>query len=90
MDLQVWKFPIRYEDYPEVSMPEGAKLLHFGLQRNVPTIWALVDPLQPPMNRLFRFVGTGHQTSAEERLTHIGTTIDDDHGLVWHLFERHP
>lgn len=84
---RVYKYPLSYVDNPLLTLPIGAQFLHLDMQDGVPTLWALVDPEeQGQEERALRFAGTGHPIS-EEIIAHIGTTIDHEMGLVWHLFE---
>jgi hypothetical protein len=83
----VWKFPVTVDDFVEIEMPEGAKLLHFGLQDEVPMLWALVDPDAPMAPRRFRFAGTGHIIDGSLSLDYVGTIIAHMGRFVWHLFE---
>lgn len=83
----VWKFPIPIDDIIAIKMPEGADLLHFGLQNDEPTLWALVDPASPLQERYFRFAGTGHLIANRPDITYVGTAVGWRGKLVWHLFE---
>lgn len=83
---EVWKFPCQMEPWG-VALPKGAKILSFGDQRGTPYFWALVDPNQPPEDREFIVVGTGHPAPDESEGSYIGTCQQMDGMLVWHLFE---
>jgi hypothetical protein len=86
--LQVWKFPIEYNDKIEVEMPAGASLLHAAEQGGVPCIWALVDPSVDKEIRKFRLAGTGHPINIHvDKLVHVGTFLIRGGQLVFHLFE---
>lgn len=83
----VYKYPLGYGERTVLSLPIGAELLHLGLQNGVPTLWALVEPGAPEQQtRVLRFAGTGHPIE-EQIIGHIGSVIDAELGLVWHLFE---
>lgn len=83
---EVWKVALGPSDWQGVALPQGARILHFGCQRDVPTIWALVDPATAIEVRQLRLVGTGHPFDVEG-LAYVGTTLQLDGDLVWHLFE---
>jgi hypothetical protein len=80
----IWKFPVELTDSPTIKMPAGAKPLHFALQDNQPTLWALVTPSMPLNYHMFRLAGTGHPIE-EDGLTYVGTCFQGP--FVWHLFD---
>ena len=90
----VYKWPISdVRDEIVLDMPEGAEVLTFRMQYDVPTLWALVDPEAEIVPRHFRLAGTGHPID-EDELGYIGSVQLMDmefHGerqqLVFHLFE---
>jgi hypothetical protein len=68
-------------------MPVAAEILHADMQHGTVYVWALVDPDAPStVDRRLGYFGTGHK---EIPLTarHIGTCINRDFNLVWHVFE---
>lgn len=83
----VWKFELPIVDNPAVEMPVGANVLHVETQRNVPRIWALVDPEAKAEHRAFRLLGTGRPRHADELGRFIGSFMMHDGVLVFHLFE---
>ena len=46
MAKTVWKYELR-PGIRKVEMPEGASLLHVGVQFDSPMLWALVDQICP-------------------------------------------
>jgi hypothetical protein len=80
----IWKFPIDLTDAPIVQMPAGARVLHFGVQDEQLTLWALVTPSAPLNHHRFRLAGTGHPIE-EDGLTYVGTCFQGP--FVWHLFD---
>lgn len=68
-----------------ILMPRGAVAIYVGEQGNDIYIWMLCDPMQPGEERVFHVISTGESFDPQE-LTHIGT-IQQDNGLVWHIFE---
>ena len=88
---KIYKYQIPGTDYDEISMPKGAKILAFQVQRGVRCIWALVDPEQPFEPRKFRFAGTNHEIEeSEESLIYIGTCQMAQGAEIGHLFEIKP
>ena len=87
--LQVWKFPLRVAVATSFDMPVGAKVLHVGRQRDLPCIWALVDPSAPKEIRRFLLVGTGHDIDLADGfdLVHVGILQTSDERFVVHVFE---
>ncbi len=85
---KVFKYTLEFDDYIELELPVGAKILHFGIQHDHPRIWALVDPVAKKEIRKFRFTGTGQWvTELDSELNFIGTALMLKGSLVWHLFE---
>lgn len=73
-------------------MPEGAKLLHIGVQMDGPMLWALVDPDRPTVVRQIRIAGTGHPINFDEARTsgllrYVGTFMANAGTLVFHVFD---
>lgn len=66
-----------------VNMPAGAEILHFGLQREVPTIWARVKADAERVTRTFQIFGTGQ--TIPPCAEYIGTFHAGP--FVWHVFE---
>lgn len=82
----VFKYEVPLYDHVTMKLPAGAELLHFGNQREVPMLWALVDPSAATVERNFRVAGTGHAVE-EEIVRHIGSAQFGGGELVFHLFE---
>lgn len=86
----VWKYRIPWEDEPAIQMPEGAQILDAqpqGIFGDI-SIWAVVNPNAPMVERRFRLAGTGHPIYQHPfELTHISTMQFQDGALVFHLFE---
>jgi len=82
---QIWKYNFGSLGQHDLALPRGASVLHFAVQDNTFTIWALVDPSQKKRDvRRFEIIGTGQDT--ERRSFEYMGTIQDNR-LVWHLFE---
>ena len=85
---KIYKYSIPINDEFDMNLPKGIAILSFQCQRDVPFIWALVDPDALLEKRSFRLVGTGHPINMESNFLHfIGTVQMAGGQLVWHLFE---
>jgi hypothetical protein len=90
MTTTIWKYPIplyragMVSASPVLDMPAGAEILTLQVQDEKPTLWARVDPEQPPVRRQFAIVGTGHQVP-DNASEYIGTW--QSALFVFHLFE---
>ena len=87
--MKIFKYPIPIEDYFELELPTGSKILTVQTQYNQPCIWCLVYPdIVPIEKRKFRLVGTGHlMEEGLVSLIYIGTFQLNDGILIFHLFE---
>jgi len=90
--MVIWKYPIQLSDVSMksnlliISMPVGARLLTAQVQREVPCIWALVDPTMNTEPRKFYIFGTGDETDHFPESTYIGTFQLERLGHVFHVF----
>ncbi len=71
----------------EITLPEGARILHFGNQHEFLTIWAEVDLDALPVKRHFQIVATGGNFP-EPEYHYIGTALMAGGNYVWHLYEE--
>jgi len=72
-----------------VMMPHDAIILHFAMQRDTPTIWALVDSENAKEPRSFKVVGTGKEIKFNtDEYVYLGTAMTFSHDAVVHLFEK--
>jgi hypothetical protein len=85
--LTIYKYPVPVQDEPAVWLPQGARVLTVQTQREIPYIWALVDPKAYTTLRVFRLAGTGQPISETDDLRYIGTFQLHDGQFVFHLFE---
>jgi len=69
------------------DLPQGSKILHFGIQHDQFCIWCEVDPDAPPKQYVFEIAPTGGHAPPE--LDYIGTAFTDAAGTyVFHLYGR--
>lgn len=66
-----------------VTLPQGAQILHVGIQDNHVYFWARVNPGNQHEDVEFTTLGTGWPVNPEAK--HCGTVISPA-GYVWHLF----
>ena len=86
--ITVWKFPLSYLDQFSLEVPFGSEFIYFDMQGGIPTVWALVNSDNSTQRRSLWMAGTGHELPADHNYNHIGSCIDTNTGLVWHLFEE--
>lgn len=84
--ITIYKYPFKITDSLEIRMPRHAEILHVGLQKGEPHLWARVDTTQPKVTRFINIRGTGHDASRVDR--HIGTLIMSDGEFVFHVFDQ--
>ncbi len=80
----IYKYPIEITDTQELSLPQGAKILHAGLDaQRQPCIWAIVEPNNPPRPTPIYLTGTGGPLPPEP-YRHLNTFIQGP--FIWHVF----
>lgn len=88
MPHAIFKYPLEIP-LTDIEMPGGAELLHVHDQHGEPTLWALVDTLEPLRTRQILTVGTGWPTElstmAGGTIPYVGTA--HCRGFVWHVFD---
>jgi hypothetical protein len=82
----VWKYRLQFADEQVIEMPVGATVAHVGMQDGYLCLWMIVDPSQAKRGRHLYVRGTGHPL--EDTLTYLGSAVEEDRPLVWHVFER--
>ena len=78
----IYKYTLDSQDCT-LQLPKGAEILTVELQNQIPTLWALVNPMTVTEERHICIVGTGWQV--EDNMKYITTYIDGY--FVWHVFE---
>jgi hypothetical protein len=97
MSRRVYRYPLATIESGKtrmtVHMPSGAQVLRFGVQAGEFSLWALVNPDLPYVERVFQIVGTGADELGDSMIVYMGTatvlppppaTAD----MVFHCFER--
>lgn len=83
----IYKYQLGRPRLNTVPMPEGAEILHVGMQQGIPCVWALVDKGRMTAPRNLWVAGTGWELDDfPDELKFLGTAHTDD-SLVWHVFE---
>jgi hypothetical protein len=83
----VWKFALPIADESWIEMPEGARILHVGVQNEQPWIWALCTPTNRKSSRRICVRGTGHDLG-DASGEYLGTVMLADGAFVGHVFGR--
>lgn len=69
------------------DLPKGARILSVAIQRDVPYMWALVEPQEPMEQRKIMLTGTGVPFDGGP-YKFIGTMLTPDQRFVFHVFEE--
>ena len=84
---RIFKYPLVVMDVQVVHMPAGAVILSVDVQRDVPCLWALVNPDAVTSLRRIRMYGTGHPVDDPPGYF-IGTIQLEGGALVFHVFDE--
>jgi hypothetical protein len=86
--ITIHKFPLDGKACQPMALPEGAAILHVGLDpENKPCVWARVDPDRPLKGRQFFTIGTGERLPPPAKYHH-GSYVDGPY--IWHVFSDLP
>jgi hypothetical protein len=89
MKQRIFKYQLAMADVQDISIPQGAKILHVGWQYGVMLcMWVMLNPSDPSALRKIEIFGTGHlMPDPPDGLSrvHLATVIDET--SVWHVFE---
>ena len=88
---RIYKYPLEVTDRQEVRLPEGAMIVHVGVQNGFVCLWALVDPDAWNENRTFWVIGTGNPMppgfgADGIGFIHLGTV--EWGAFMWHVWEQ--
>ncbi len=84
--MSIWKYPLEITGEQKLMTPEVWNPIHVDHQVGQLTIWAEVDADDEAMvSRSVTIVGTGHRFDSEG-LVHIGSAVDPNRPLVWHVY----
>lgn len=85
----IYKYPFPISDKVIVRLPYNSRVLTVQIQDREAVLWAIVDADEKSFgDRTFYVFGTGNPMPGYvvEHLKHL-TTIQQNNGLVWHIFE---
>lgn len=84
----IWKYQLKIDDRQTIRMPAGADLLCVQVQRDIPVLYALVDPGARLVERDIIVFGTGHPIDDHTAFEgeYLGTVQQAGGSLVWHVF----
>lgn len=85
MSKTIWEFPLSL-GRTACEMPSFSEILDVQMQRGVVEIWALVNPSESKVTRVFDVFGTGHPVPEAYSFQNFVGTVQD-HPHVWHVFE---
>jgi hypothetical protein len=89
--FRIYKYDFQITDFLELSLPEGAEILHVQEQNQTARLWALVDTTAKLVTRKFSVVGTGAKIPFDlRRAKYIATFSWLGGAFIWHLFELTP
>lgn len=83
---KIFKYPLEVTDTQFIEVPKGAAILTVQAQKDIPCIWAQVDPDMPLIKRRILTYGTGHPIDPTEAKHYIGTYQINGGHLVFHVF----
>jgi len=83
---KIFKYPIGLYDFQDVTMHDGAWIIHAGYQGDQLCLWAIVDTNADYASKRIHILGTGHSMPKGIMLRHLSTIQSDI--FVWHIFEE--
>lgn len=88
----IYKYPLEWADEQAIEMPKGARILSVQWIRGSICIYALID-INEQIREAHKFliIGTGCPIYPNtEPAVHyfLGTVHNEDHSLVFHIFEK--
>ena len=87
MSWVIYKYEVKFREYFEIMLPQGAEVLTCQVQRGTPVIWVASDPKAPLKRRAFKLGVTGGTIFKKDAWGYIGTFQMAEGNLVYHLFE---
>lgn len=90
--MKIESFDVYAENFPEVQLPAGARVLHFGRRPTCDadelSVWALVDEANPLVYRRFRLAGAGDVVEPAHAERYVGTVPGESpKHVTYHLFD---
>jgi hypothetical protein len=93
---KIHKYPLQRGTLRQsIYMPWGAQIVSVQAQKEVITIWAIIDDADEihETTRDFWVIYTGspiHEPKGGTKLYYLATVVMDTRGMVYHVFEEAP
>lgn len=86
--MKIFKYPLEITDEQEVTLPYNSKILSCQMQNELLQLCALVDETTDVfVEKIIRIIGTGNPIDDYDPTNFkFISTVQDTHGLVWHIF----
>jgi hypothetical protein len=84
--MRIHKYPINARQYT-INCRHGAKILSVGVQGEIPMIWAMVNPANPPSPIRVIMMLTG-EDMPEGNWDFLGTVLLEGGNYVLHVYGR--
>lgn len=85
----IYKYDLPMWDEATIEISGFERWLHVDVQHGIPSIWAVVNPVNPTAMVPVYVRGTGHPMTGHEG-EHIGTLKREGGSLVFHVFAGKP
>ena len=88
----VYEYPLTSAPITTLQLPYDAKPLHVDVQLGDPRIQMWVETDSNPVStvpRNFAIVPTGGEVPSHQPASFIGTVVNNELGLVFHIYEVH-
>ena len=86
MNKIIYKYPLEFTNPQTIKLPSSAEILYVDSQRNIPTIWAIIDKDdKTTMEVDVYIIGTGQTFDASNKL-YVGSCMTENGIFVWHIF----
>lgn len=85
MKQSIWKFDLQVESEQIIRLPKDADILSVQIQNGAPRIWAIVNTVNPVVDRHVYMFGTGHPFDKPDA-NYVGTIQEAQGALIWHVF----
>ena len=84
---KIYKYQLEPEENQILSLPEDAKFIYAGMQKEKITIWAVIESMNRLRDYDIKIIGTGWNIPDYDDLRYIGT-VQMITGFVWHIFYK--
>lgn len=79
----IWKYKLKLQHEVIVQLPDGAEILHAGMQDGNICLWAMTNTNVPEEEHLFKIFATG-EPMEDNPVKYIGTVLINSY--VFHVF----